>query len=150
MKCYACGVKLVPDNACPDTQYAFDNALWIGLYGGYGMFVDNLEAKLPNNTEDRWLRDEEGEYITITRPDGQLIPIENPLWEPAYNEPRVLDQPDYEAVICHECAHHLCDTVPWLGKLINPHNSHAHRINWKATHPEHYGWDYDRIDRGGG
>ncbi len=37
---------------------------------------------------------------------------------------------DYRAIICHECAHDLCDTVPWIGKLINPFSSHAHAA-WK-------------------
>jgi len=141
-KCYACNKHLTPDNACPDTEYQFDNALWIGFHGGYGMFVDNLDAKLPNNTQDRWLMDEEGQYLTVNN-DGRT-PIENEKWEPLYNEDRMLEgQPDYEAVICHDCAHELCATIPWIERLINSHNSHAHRTAWKEAHPDHYGWDYD-------
>ena len=49
-----------------------------------------------------------------------------------------------EVVICHECSHALCDTVPWIGRLINPHNSHAHKVDWIEQNPNHYGWDYDR------
>jgi hypothetical protein len=159
-ECSSCGTVLVPDNAVPDTKYQFENALWIGFYGGYGMFVDNLNAKLPNNTEDRWLRDEDGEYLVGTEcicvaQDATAPmqfhefkcpcrnPIDNPDWKPTYNEERILDQPDYEAVLCHDCAHGLCEREPWLFKLINPHGSHAHRTAWKKAHPEHWGWDYD-------
>ena len=141
--CTRCDAALTPDNAMPDTDYAFDNALWIGFYGGYGMFVDNLEAKLPVNTEDRWLRDADGEYRVYTDPTGQQHPIDNTSWEPEYREDRILDQPDYEAVLCHDCAHGLCDREPWLAKLLNPHGSHAHKTAWKNAHPDHYGWDYD-------
>lgn len=49
----------------------------------------------------------------------------------------------YQAVICHECAHDLCDKIPWIGKLIDPHNSHTHTEEYKRTNPGHYGWDYD-------
>jgi len=127
----------------PDTEYAFDNCLWICFHGGYGMFVDNLQATLPNNTEDRWVRGEDGEYKTRTSPNG-VTPIENRNWEPEYNEPRMMQPPaDYECVICHDCAHALCAQVPWLERLLEPHRSHAHRTAWKEEHPEHYGWDYD-------
>jgi predicted heme/steroid binding protein len=47
---------------------------------------------------------------------------------------------DHEAVICHDCAHDLCEKMPWIGALIQPYSSHAHR-----THaPDHTGWDIDR------
>jgi hypothetical protein len=26
------------------------------------------------------------------------------------------------------------------------YSSHAHNVDWKAAHPEHYGWDYDPRD----
>lgn len=52
----------------------------------------------------------------------------------------------YEAVICHDCAHELCDKIPWIHKLIDPHRSHAHRTSYHEEHPDHYGWDYDRED----
>lgn len=171
MKCYACQADLVPDDGAPDdpATYQFDNALWLGFHGGYAMFVDNLEARLPTNTEDRWLRDEDGEYLMGTKcicsvrdrvgaPQAANVgwkyhefecpcrnPIDNLDWEPEYREERVLPgQPDYEAVICHECAHELCATVPWVERLIRPHGSHAHKTAWKEAHPEHWGWDYDR------
>ena len=144
--CVACDTKLSPDNACPDTDYAFENALWICFHGGYGMFVDNLAATLPNNTEDRWLRDEDGEYLTVEsdRWEGAVDPIDNPDYKPTFNEPHVLFPPaDYEAVICHECAHKLCDTIPWIHKLLNPHGSHAHKQEYHEAHPDHDGWDYE-------
>lgn len=34
---------------------------------------------------------------------------------------------DYRAIICHECAHELCDKTPWIKKLLHPWNSHSHR-----------------------
>ena len=147
--------------------YQFDNCLWIGFHGGYGMFVDNLEARLPINTDERWLRasDERDEYgmfcdFICEGPNGDRIAsrdwtrahaaagyklVDDPNYEPKFREERMLPgQPDYEAVLCHECAHAACDALPWLHKLINPHNSHAHRSAWMAAHPDHYGWDYDR------
>ena len=41
--CYACSTKLTPvfDE---ETTYQFDNALWLGFLGGYGMFTDNIRA----------------------------------------------------------------------------------------------------------
>src|SRR3990167_648088 len=40
----------------------------------------------------------------------------------------VFDQPEgvCRVMICHECAHELCDKIPWINKLLDPHNSHAH------------------------
>jgi len=47
--------------------------------------------------------------------------------------------PDYQAVICHDCAHDLCEKVPWINDLIRPENSHAHSgyRDWTG----HKGWD---------
>ena len=42
--CTKCDKVLVPVHG--DTNYQFDNALWIGLFGGYGMFVDNIDETL--------------------------------------------------------------------------------------------------------
>ena len=143
-RCVGCDARLEPDAASPDGTYQFTNALWIGFHGGYAMFVDNLEAKLPTNTEDRWLRDEDGEYLTEFDKYGRVQPIDNPDWEPEFMEDRILaGHPDYEAVLCHDCAHALCDAVPWIHKLINPHGSHAHKTAYHDAHPDHYGWDYD-------
>jgi hypothetical protein len=45
----------------------------------------------------------------------------------------------YRVVICHDCAHQLCEKVPWLNRLIKPLDSHAHRVgrDWSG----HEGWD---------
>src|SRR3954471_23803618 len=80
MKCLGCDQELtpvVPDREDEPTQrYQFDNALWIAFHGGYGMFVDNLDATL------------------------------SPDYSPIKRESRILPgNPDYEAVICHLCAH---------------------------------------------
>lgn len=50
---------------------------------------------------------------------------------------------DYEVVICHDCAHALCDALAWVKDLLKPHNSHSHTREYEAAHPDHYGWDYD-------
>lgn len=105
--CYACDKPLPSDD---DTDYQFDNALWIELHGGYGMFVDE---GVGNRTGPYGLKGPRGEYVVV---------------------------------ICHECAHELCETVPFFAKLIQPHRSHAHRTD---TIPAllaagHQGWDLDR------
>lgn len=166
-KCSRCDTELSPDRANLDTDYQFDNVLWIGFHGGYGMFVDNVEAKWPNNTDERWIRrsDERDEYgmycdfllgdtcrceiqdITVDWRDHQLScparnPVDDPEWKPTYTEERVLPaQPDYEAVLCHDCAHELCDREPWLGRILRPFGSHAHKIEYMERNPEHWGWD---------
>jgi hypothetical protein len=141
---------LVADAGAPDDPptYQFENALWIGFHGGYGMFVDNLEARLPTNTDERWLRNSDrigdfGMFDDYTL-DADGRPIDDPDWQPRYREERVLPgQPDYETVICHDCAHELCEREPWLKELLRPYGSHAHRTAYHEAHPEHRGWDYD-------
>jgi hypothetical protein len=92
--CRSCKAELIPD-AKSDTDYQFDNALWIRFDGGYGMFIDPFDEAPP------------------------------------------------KAVICHECAHKLCDENPWLKDLLNPHGSHSHKSAYVDANPSHYGWDYD-------
>ena len=111
--CIACHTALTPPWAHlpdpPDTAsgYQFNNALWIGFYGGYAMFVDNMDN-------------------VGHRPAGS---------------PRVLEGSDYEAVLCHDCAHALCATNPWIAKLLRPDRSHAHRRDTGANLDGHIGWD---------
>lgn len=102
--CLACNKVLESDH---DTDYQFNNALWIAFHGGYGMFTDNCFEAI-----------------------GRKLP----------------GQPDHEAVICHECAHELCATVPWIDKLIQPLSSHAHRVDKIPTllAEGHRGWDLER------
>lgn len=46
--------------------------------------------------------------------------------------------------ICHECAHEACEKLPWLNRLIDPHNSHSHNVHtFVPNNPDHFGWDYD-------
>lgn len=45
MNCLSCGEELLPEIANSDTDYQFDNALWVGFFGGYGMFVDDIETE---------------------------------------------------------------------------------------------------------
>lgn len=35
----------------------------------------------------------------------------------------------YYSIICHECAHDLCEKVPWIKAMIDPQHSHTHREN---------------------
>jgi hypothetical protein len=48
-------------------------------------------------------------------------------------------------IICHDCAHGLCTTVPWLDALVKPLESHAHRHgrDWSG----HEGWDLPHKDQ---
>lgn len=41
-KCFRCGHDLAFQQNLEDTEYQFDNALWISFHGGYGMFVDQV------------------------------------------------------------------------------------------------------------
>jgi len=148
MRCYACQQVLIYDGpphepteytvtlngepigepieeGGPDA-YQFDNAMWIGFHGGYGMFVDNMDVSWPANGMDRF--DDEGN--------------ENPGWKPEYVEKRILKGADYEAVICHDCAHAACEALPWMARLLNPVHSHAHRGEYHGQHPDHIGWDF--------
>lgn len=46
---------------------------------------------------------------------------------------------DPSVIICHECAHELCEKVPWIECLLDPFNSHSHSYDqdWSG----HKGWD---------
>ena len=104
-QCIKCEAKLVPEHE--PTDYQFDNALWLGFFGGYGMFVDELigwGGEKPN---------------------------------------QIIHNADYEAVLCHDCAHEFAVINPWVKKLFDPHNSHSHKTSYVESHPDHYGWDYD-------
>lgn len=98
--CLSCNDVLVPIDENNETNYQFDNALWVGFFGGYSMFVDGGD-----------------------------------------DSKKVISGSDHEAVICHDCAHKLCEMVPWINKLINPESSHAHLASYWEANPEHKGWD---------
>lgn len=100
MNCYSCGAELKPDVINLETNYQFENALWVGFFGGYGMFVDDIDSA-----------------------------------------PSTLEGAAHEAVICHECAHKLCDNNPWIERLIQPLKSHSHRREFWEANPTHEGWD---------
>ena len=98
--CDSCGVTLTPEFR-EDTDYQFDNALWIGFHGGYGMFVDS--------------------HV------GRNAPSHN------------IGGADEQAVICHDCAHALCEAHPWIAAILEPATSHAHDYDTDWT--GHKGWD---------
>lgn len=104
MKCQNCDKTLQKIDDF-ETDYQFENALWINFSGGYGMFV---ESNPYNNNE---------------------------------NPPQHFKETDYESVICHDCAHGLCDTVPWISKILKPLLSHSHTQEFWDNNPEHDGWD---------
>lgn len=141
MNCKGCGKKLEPEftfKGEAETEYQFDNALWLGFHGGYGMFTDFLD--FPTNMDDAYLTDSNGDLLLL---GGEVVL--NAQYEPEYEEERTLPgRPGIEAVICHECAHDLCDKVQWIAELIHPATSHSHKQEYHEAHPDHYGWDYDR------
>lgn len=102
MICVNCetGLEPVMEFDGETTLYQFHNALWLGFFGGYGMFTDNFD----NTTE-------------------------------------VLSGADYEAVLCHDCAHALCEQNPWMEKLLNPKQGHSHGKKFWEENPDHEGWD---------
>lgn len=105
--CYACHATLEADD---DSDYQFDNALWIDFKGGYGMFIDQIG-------------NQPGPY-------------------PKKGE--------HEVVICHECAHKLCETVPWVERLLEPLKSHSHPVDKIAdlVAQGHQGWDLTQYHDG--
>ena len=104
MKCINCKNDLKPISGNEDTKYQYDNALWIGFFGGYSMFVDDIDTEF------------------------------------GINKPTIAGAAQ-EAVLCHECAHELCETVPWINALLNPLESHAHTGEYWEKNPDHDGWD---------
>lgn len=112
-----------------DNHFEFDNALWIKFSGGYGQFVESDDFK---NWPQEYSKDE---YIFDKTEDGIDI------W------PAKAFIPGSGIRICHECAHELCDKIPWIKELINPHASHAHKVDYIKDNPDHYGWDYDSIKK---
>jgi len=103
MNCFNCDVELKKDFG-PESDYQFENALWVGFFGGYAMFVDDIDVI-------------------------------------SGYEKRTLDGAAHEAVLCHDCAHELCESVPWIAKLIKPELSHSHVQEFWEKHPYHVGWD---------
>lgn len=50
------------------------------------------------------------------------------------------------AVLCHDCAHRLCDQNPWIAQLIKPEISHSHTQEFWDDNPDHEGWDSPSLD----
>lgn len=48
-------------------------------------------------------------------------------------------QGSLRVVICHGCAHGMCEALPWLDRLIAPASSHSHRLG--SVPDDHVGWD---------
>lgn len=141
MQCVACKTELEPDSANPDTDYQFDNALWIKFEGGYGMFIDEMSEEMQHAPR----RNEEVEPGVF----WNVIPVHDEWTEEEIEHYKSETWKINRAVLCHECAHHLCETVPWIADLLTPHNSHSHRSDYRQANPNHFGWDYDMYDEEG-
>lgn len=50
---------------------------------------------------------------------------------------------NHTVILCHDCAHDACDSLPWLAALLEPANAHSHTEQYRDANPDHYGWDYD-------
>jgi hypothetical protein len=63
-----------------------------------------------------------------------------------------LEDGPIRAVICHECAHELCEKIPWVDALLNPQRSHSHRssVCESLILDGHDGWDLERSKLDGG
>lgn len=160
-RCYACNAALEGLGPERPTTYQFDNALWITLDGGYGMFVESDSFFLYS---DFWatlsvevrkaLHQEIVDEYTAKHPeykpqDDYPVDIDTPIMGALTPEltlqfrDYVEEHREHKVVICHDCAHEMCEKLPWMKRLIKPHSSHSHRLSWKEAHPDHWGWDYD-------
>lgn len=102
--CDNCQVQLLGVEPAPN-RYQFDNALWVTVHGGYGMFID--------------------EWCPGNKPEEER------------NFPKVAG----EVVLCHDCAHKMCEVFPAFNNLISPFKSHTHRTEYKQENPNHPGPD---------
>lgn len=107
MDCHLCEKPLTPLFREDDSNYQFDNNLWIGFFGGYGMFIES-----------------KGYVDSSASPTAQVI-----------------DGATYEVVICHDCAHDLCEREPWMKTLLLPEQGHSHTSAYLKDNPTHVGWD---------
>lgn len=110
MQCTACGKSIPPEfppqEGESESPYQGDNNLWLGFFGGYGMFVEAQGYVSDNNAQ----------VLKDTRAT-------------------------YEANLCHDCAHALCEAHPWLAKLLQPERAHSHTEDFWKDNPLHEGWD---------
>lgn len=166
--CRGCRQPLESDH---DTDYQFDNALWITVDGGYGMFVESESfmrvgdfwATIPDERRHGILRRNRVrvvareirerplrlrgwrwllQVLTDRAEDIRACPM--PLPDELRDEWDAWYEKNREdrAVICHDCAHQACELLPWLGEWLDPERSHAHRTAYMEAHPDHFGWDY--------
>lgn len=126
--CHNCGAYLRYEY--PDGTTEHDNALWISMEGGYGQFIDPMVDSFDIREEVT------GEQVVIGRPMSAEHQVEylRRMWKLM------------EVILCHECAHDLCDKFPAFRNKIDPHNSHSHKTAYVEAHPDHWGWDYDYRD----
>lgn len=131
--CDSCGEPLALDVE-GDPSHGYDNALVISFDGGYGMFVESAAFLLM----DQFWKKKFGPDSIPEMP----LPLELHLEFNRY----VDEHHPHKAWICHRCAHELCEKIPWIAALLQPHSSHAHHY---AEVPNlvaqgHQGWDLDK------
>lgn len=57
-----------------------------------------------------------------------------------------IDDPDHiehTVILCHDCAHDLCDKIPFIKNMLNPRTSHSHTLEFIKANPDHKGYDID-------
>lgn len=97
-----------------------DNGLWVAFCGGYASFTDTTIELIKHHPE-------------LPVPPKPEITDDKVCLTCAYQE---------RAVLCHECAHELCD---WLGiPREEVARWHSHTQVYTDAHPDHFGWDYER------
>jgi len=103
--CFACRQPLKP--VFPDMHQRgasqYENALRISFDGSYEMFID-----------PPFMFIDEDEYID---PDE-------------FTKKGMLEDP-LSLIICHDCAHDLCNKVPWIKDLLDAENAHSHSANFE-------------------
>lgn len=119
----------------PDGKTEADNALWISMEGGYGQFIDPMVEMFEIQSDV--LGVPRGEIFLHDPTDAQRVEMLRRAWKLM------------EIVLCHECAHDLCDKFPAFKNRIDPHHSHSHKTSYVESHPDHYGWDYDHRESDG-
>lgn len=110
----------------PDGREEYDNALWLSMEGGYGQFIDPMVDSFDIREEVT------GEQVVIGRPMGAEHQVEylRRMWKLM------------EVILCHECAHKLCELFPAFENKINSYHSHSHNLSYVKENPDHWGWDY--------
>lgn len=127
IRCDNCGVNML--RPCGNGS-ELDNTLSVSLFGGYGQFIDDLEEKMDAARK-------------VMGDDYNWIPIDSEMNGSQKLEWAMLCVRSNQIIVCHECAHRLCEQFPAFNNKIKPYDSHTHTQQYVDNHPNHYGYDYD-------